>query len=108
MSDSSSSAKKPVRNCPNCSIRMSSIDFDSHIICSNCRGKSCSIEDRCDFCLDWSNDKMKAYMKHQASLERKRKSKKKAKGPNVPDFVNLCTRGQDTGGSLSVMRHRRL
>ena len=101
MSDSSSSNKKAVRNCPNCNIRMSSLDLDSHVICTNCRGKSCSFEDRCDLCNDWSNDKMKSYMKHQASLERKRRAKKKAKEANIPDFVNLCTGGQDAGVSLS-------
>ena len=94
MSDTSTSTKKagPVRSCPNCRIRMSSIDFDSHTICSSCRGKSCNLNDRCDMCVSWSDDKMNAYMKHQASLERKRVAKKRARESRDNDpFLSACT-----------------
>ena len=78
MSDTSTSTKKagPVRSCPNYRIRMSSIDFDSLTICSSCRGKSCNLNDRCDVCVSWSDNKMNAYMKHQASRKRKRVAKR--------------------------------
>ena len=73
---------------------MSSIDFDSHTICSSCRGKSCNLNDRCDVCVSWSDDKMNAYMKHQASLERKRVAKKRARESRDNDpFLSSCTVG---------------
>ena len=96
MSDTSTSTKKtgPVRSCPKCRIRMSSIDFDSHTICSSCRGKSCNLNDRCDVCASWSDDKMNAYIKHQASLERKRVAKRKARESRDSDpFLSSCTVG---------------
>ena len=91
MSESSSSSKKSVRNCPNCRIRMSSLDLDSHVICVNCRGKSCNINDCCDMCVGWSESQMSNYLRHQASLERKRISKKKAKAKMPMDFATICT-----------------
>ena len=94
MSDTSSTSKKAgtVRSCPNCRIRMSSHDFDNHVICTACRGKNCNITDRCDMCKSWSLDKMTAYVKHQSSLERKRVSKKRAReSREVDPFLSACT-----------------
>ena len=102
MSDSSATSKKSVRTCSTCRCRMSNPDLDSHVICIACRGKSCSLTIRCDHCIDWTDDKMNLYLKHQASLERKRKSKQKAKVQSATD-ANLGTGAgsHDTGGSLS-------
>ena len=42
--------------------------------------------------LSWSDDKMNAYMKHQASLERKRVAKKRARESRDNDpFLSACT-----------------
>ena len=56
------------------------------------------MNDRRDVCVDWSEDRMNAYLKHQASLERKRrsKSKQKSKKESVPDFSTVCTGIQGT------------
>ena len=93
MSDSSSTAsKKSVRNCPNCKSRMSGKEFDPHIICISCRGKDCDSDTRCDICIKWSDHQMAQYLKHQASLKRKRVSKEKAKLKQHPvDLATLCT-----------------
>ena len=103
MSDTSTSSKKaaPVRNCPNCKIRMSNIDLDPHVICTSCRGKKCNVDDRCDMCVSWSSERMNAYLKHQSSLERKRKSKKKAKEASEFDFAIACTAGESQDIFLS-------
>ena len=43
-------------------------------------------------CVSWSDDKMNAYMKHQASLERKRVAKKRALESRDNDpFLSACT-----------------
>ena len=71
---------------------MSSHDLDSHVICTARRGKNCNMNDRCDMCVSWSNDKMSAYVKHQSSLERKRNSKKRAReGREVDPVLSVCT-----------------
>ena len=48
----------------------------------------------------WSDDRMAAYLKHQASLVRKRKLKKRAREPDY-DFATACTGGQGSGAVLS-------
>ena len=100
MSDTSSSSKKSTRNCPTCRVRMSSHDLDAHVLCVTCRGKSCCMNDRCEICVDWSDDRMNAYLKHQASLERKRRSKSKQKSKkeeSIPDLSTICTGMQGSG-----------
>ena len=59
----------------------------------SCRGVSCNQETRCDVCSLWPEGMMTAYLTHQISLEKKRKSKKKLKESNsqVADFTTLCT-----------------
>ena len=79
---------------------MSSLDLDSHIICVACRGKNCNMSDRCDFCCEWSDERMSKYMKHQGTLQRKRESKKRMKEAPV-DFAVLCTGGSGSGAHLS-------
>ena len=93
MSDSSSSTKKVVRNCPNCKTRMSGRELDPHVICIDCRGKDCNGETRCDICVSWSDQQMGQYLKHQASLKRKRESKLKSKSKlqHPVDLATLCT-----------------
>ena len=83
---------------------MSSIDFDSLTNCSSCRGKSCNLNDRCDVCVSWSDNKMNAYMKHQASLKRKRVAKKRARESRDNDpFLSSCT----VGGNNLVLSETR-
>ena len=102
MSDSSSASKKSVRLCPNCKVRMSSLELDPHRICVSCRGISCCMNERCDVCLTWDEGKMSAYLRHQASLKRKREHKQKMRvKSNVPDFATICTGIQDADMSLS-------
>ena len=32
-------------------------DKDRHTLCNNCRGKSCSADDRCSHCHDWTDER---------------------------------------------------
>ena len=99
MSNISAASKKSVRNYLNC--RINCLDLDPHVICINCRGKSCNMTDMCDMCVDFDDIQMIQYLKHQASLERKRKSKEKAKSKTSVDFATLCTVVSDGDVALS-------
>ena len=98
MSENNSVSVK-CRSCPICKTRMSSRDNDPHSHCVGCRGKSCAFDDRCDVCIEWDDDKMNSYLKHQRRLENKRRSKEKKKNGEVPDPFLSCTGG---GGGNSV------
>ena len=53
-SSAPSSGYSARRSCPKCRRRMSKTLFDRHTICFKCRGYDCSLDKRCDECLDWS------------------------------------------------------
>ena len=107
MSDSSSTSRKSVRHCPNCRVRMSSLDLDPHRICVACRGINCSMDERCDLCLTWDEGRMQSYIRHQSSLKRKREHKQKLKERSqVPDFVSVCTGIQEADALSDEARSR--
>ena len=74
---SASSAADPaaLRSCLQCHRRMSSLKYDLHTICTQCRGVACSLDTRCPECKTWSSDKMSDYVKHKSSLTGKLKKK---------------------------------
>ena len=92
MSESSSAVKSSVRRCVNCSHRMASLEHDPHKICVSCRGKNCSMTDRCDYCAKWTDETMKNYLSHQKALQRKREYKKRSKS-NVDPLLSVCDGG---------------
>ena len=47
------------RSCTRCSRRLSSIKYDKHSPCLNCR------DVRCSECQSWSSDIMLEYLKHR-------------------------------------------
>ena len=58
-SSSESSVETPVdghRKCSSCPRRMSKTSADRHTICISCRGFDCDINNRCEECLEWSED----------------------------------------------------
>ena len=79
---SSSSASAPSsgdssrHNCPKCRRRMSKPVFDCHTFCYKCWGFNCTVDQRCDECLDWSLKEVEAYVKHRKSLISKEKKGK--------------------------------
>ena len=52
---------------------MSSLKYDLHTLCSQCRYIVCSVTARCNECRAWSNDTMADYLKHKKSLATKSK-----------------------------------
>ena len=69
-SSSASSSSAPTtdvsahRSCKSCASRMSSVKYDKHTLCLNCRDVQCSLDVRCDECKNWSSDIMLDYLKH--------------------------------------------
>ena len=76
----SSSATPPadpsaLRSCLQCHRRMSSLKYDLHTICTQCRSVACSPDIRCPACQSWSAELMSEYLKHKTSLAGKRRKK---------------------------------
>ena len=61
-------------SCTRCTRRMSSIKYDRHSLCLNCRNVQCSLDLRCWECQSWSSDIMLDYLKHRKSLVSKGKT----------------------------------
>ena len=85
---SDSSVETPVdgrRKCSSCPRRMSKKSADRHTVCISCRGFDCDINNRCEECLEWSEEDIIAYAKYRKSLKsRESSSSKKSKIPLTP------------------------
>ena len=80
-SSSESSVDTPVdgrRKCIACPRRMSKKSADRHTLCVNCRGFDCDINNRCEECLEWSEEEVVKYAKYRKSLK-SRESSSRAK-----------------------------
>ena len=78
-SSSESSVETPVdgrRKCSSCPRRMSKKSADRHTICISCRGFDCDINNRCEECLEWSEDDIIRYAKYRKSLKSRELSSK--------------------------------
>ena len=65
--------------CCICERRMSSLTHDFHSLCTDCHGRDCDLDIRCEECIDVADDVMLAYVKHRLSLQRKSPSKQRLK-----------------------------
>ena len=45
---------------------------DSHLICVNCLGRECALDNHCVECEGWSEEVMIKYIKYRKSLDSKR------------------------------------
>ena len=70
--------------CVSCPRRMSAKTADRHIICVACRGFDCSIDTRCEECLDWPEEDVRLYAKMSKSLKSKGSSKRRDKPAASP------------------------
>ena len=77
------------RNCSTCKTRMSRLMHDSHLMCTNCRGRDCNLDNRCVECEGWSEEAMLKYIKYHKSLDSKSKSKKDKKISASSDQASL-------------------
>ena len=68
---------RELRICPRvggrkCGAFLSSLDRDPHPTCARCRGKICTRDMTCDFCVDWSPGQWELFARKRAYKERKR------------------------------------
>ena len=72
-SSSTTSGDSTRRSCTKCHGRMSSFSLDKHLFCTKCRGSECSMNSRCDECMQWTEEDMLKYVKLRKSLSSKSK-----------------------------------
>ena len=79
------------RKCVACPRRMSTKTADRHTLCVVCSGFDCSVESRCEECIEWPEEEVRLYAKLRKSLKSKghskHKSKPSASPPPPADFV---------------------
>ena len=68
---------RELRICPGvggrkCGAFLSSLDRGPHPTCARCRGKICTRDMTCDFCVGWSSAQCKLFAKKRSYNERKR------------------------------------
>ena len=88
-SSSDSSVETPVdgrRKCSSCPRKMSKKSAVRHTVCITCRGFDCDINNRCEECLELSEDDIVAYAKYCKSLKSRESSSanQKSKIPLTP------------------------
>ena len=79
---------RELRICPGvggrkCGAFLSSLDRDPHPTCARCRGKICTCDLTCDFCVGWSPAQWELFAKKRTYKERKR-SRPSGSVPPVP------------------------
>ena len=74
---------------------MSSFSLDKHLFCMKCQGSECSMNSRCDECMQWTKEEMEKYVKLCKSFSSKRKRSKSSPPRSIPHDrdadVNLAT-----------------
>ena len=86
-SSSESSVETPVdgrRKCSSCPRRMSKKSADRHTLCVSCRGFDCNLNNRCEECLEWSEEEVVKYAKCRKSLKSRESSSRKTSVPTPP------------------------
>ena len=83
-SDSSADPPPESRSkCVSCPRRMSAKTADRHTICVSCRGFDCTVDTRCEECIDWPEEEVRLYTKMRKSLKTKGSSRRRDK-PAAP------------------------
>ena len=94
-SSSESSVETPVdgrRKCRSYPRRMSKKSADRHTLCIACRGFDCDLNNRCEECLEWSEDEVIKYAKYRKSLKSRESSSRAKTSVSTPDPLRnlLC------------------
>ena len=62
---------------------MSAKTADRHTLCVVCRGFDCTVETRCEECIEWPEEEVRLYAKMRKSLKSKGSSKRRDKPPTA-------------------------
>ena len=87
--------KVRVRYCAmeNCTVRMSSVEKDRHVLCPSHTGWQCTWDRRCAVCKEWPDTQMKAYVKLQDGKGRKKAHKERRKAAKLAAGLTADDRG---------------
>ena len=79
-----------LRQCPGvegkvCNRFLLAKDTDPHCLCTSCHGKTCSLDDRCEECHDWLDDRCPRVGEYMAklSLQQEKKHERKAEASST-------------------------
>ena len=89
-SSSESSVETPVdgrRKCISCPRRMSKKSADRHTLCITCRGFDCDLNNRCEECLEWSEEEVVKYAKYRKSLKSRELSSRAKTSVHTPPLT---------------------
>ena len=89
-SSSESSVEPPVdgrRKCVSCPRRMSKKSADRHTLCITCRGFDCDLNNRCEECLEWSEEEVIKYVKYCKSLKSRESSSRAKTSVSTPPLT---------------------
>ena len=89
------------RKCVACPRRISAKTADRHTICVVCRGFDCSIDSRCEECIEWPEEGVRLYPKMRKSL----KSKGSSKHRNKPSASPLPAADSVPSSQLTAIAH---
>ena len=83
---------RELRICPGvgsrkCGAFLSSLDRDPHPTCARCRGKICTRDLTCDFCIGWSPAQWELFAKKRSYKDRK-KSRPSGSVPPAPGALH--------------------
>ena len=80
--------------CVACPKRMSAKTADRHTICVLRRGFDCSVESRCEECIEWPEEEIRLYAKMRKSLKSKSSSKHRNKPSASPPSADSVPSSQ--------------
>ena len=89
-SSSESSVETPVdgrRKCSSCPRWMCKKSADRHTFCISCKGFDCDINNRCEECLEWSEDDINKYAKYRKSLKSRESSSRAKTSISTPPLT---------------------
>ena len=58
-----------------CTNRLPKLKYDQHSKCSECLGKLCQVDNRCEECASWTEEFMFSYLRHRKKLMQDRARK---------------------------------
>ena len=89
-SSSESSVETPVDGrckCSSCPRGMCKKSDDRHTFCISCKGFDCDINNRCEECLEWSEDDIIKYAKYRKSLKSRESSSRAKTSVSTPPLT---------------------
>ena len=89
-------ASRKIPSCMTCNKRLPNIRYDTHTLCTRCRGQVCDLLVVCDECRDWTPEFRRDSLAYVRKLKQKRDWKRKhASGATTPLPMDVDNDGDD-------------